>query len=380
MLSPSSSPSLGRLSGIFVSIMLGPCLIAISFFILYSMEYDINLAKLCKQAPQFSAATLVPNAETFSLVALTGTITIEKDLETDSPLVAKKYLAAASTTEVYAWEEHQKAQTASSEGRPPAMYLARWTTTPQQTHTFEKPDGHTNPEMHQSLHTWLQPEFLLGAYHAQTTDVQLPALQTLRLTNAVVGVKSPQIITERHLYETAKDTRTPHIGALRKSFSVLDVNGMNATLFCKVQGNQATAADLQPLVSFETSETLHRLFLCTPAEAIKKLSNEYNTETNLKNFLAWFLLVAGFLCLLAPLSAMVQGIFLLSGFIDFVVGFVSLTSGTAVFVITKLFVKVLTAPLLSVGLIAAMICGAWILFRRSKKNNPVQIVSEDEED
>lgn len=363
----SFTGSFSRLSGIFLGVLLGPCLIAVSFFIMYNMEFDINLAALCKQAPRFSASTIDAHAEQFPLVALTGTLIVEKNLETDSQLIPKPYLAAACTTEVYAWEEHQKTQGANAEEKPPATYFAHWTTTPGQTHTFENPEGHTNPEIHQALETWVQPEFLIGAYRTQTADVQLPPLKVLHLNSQVIRLNNVEKITEKHLYATEKDHHTPHIGAYRKSFSVLDVTGAQATLFCTVQGGKTTTAALHTLVPFETTETMQRLFLCSPDEAIKQLAREYSTERNLKNLLAWILLVAGFICLLGPLCAFTQGIFLISSLIDFLVGFISLVCATLVFVLAKIFVKIITAPLVSISLIAALMYVAWIIFKRTKK-------------
>jgi len=363
-----------RLLGILVSLLLSPCMIAASFFVLYTMEYDINLATLCAKAPQFSAETLNVEAEKHPLVALTGIINIEKDLITNTPLTPKPYLAAASTVEVYAWEEHKTTQATSEQERPAPLYLARWTTTPQQTETFERPEAHENPEMHQSVLTWLQPTFLIGAYRATTANVQLPPLESLKLSDQTLTLPNGSAWAKEHFYTTAKAVRIPQIGDLRQSFAVLNAHNQAATLFCQVKDGQAQPAELQPLVSFETSQTLQRLFLCSPTKALATLAKEYNTETRIKNITAWLLLLFGFLLLLSPIFAVTQGLFVFAGLVEGFLVLSSMLGASIVFISAKIFVKILVNPLLGCAVVFCAGYIAWKFFRRVRKQGHGEIV------
>ncbi len=344
--------------------------VGVGFFMLYTVEYEVNTAQLCRQAPRFSASSINPEAQRYPLIALSGTIVIEKKLTCEAPLIPKPYLACAVKTEVYAWEEHQKPQLASNEERQPPLYLAHWTTTPQQTNTFEIPEGHENPEIHQAFQTWIQPSFKLGAYEVKTMNLQLPGLHKLKLTEETIEKHTPEAVTNAHVYESVRAVHTPTIGAKRRAFSVLDVDGMQATLFCKVHGNQTMEAEVSKIVSFETPETIERLCLGSYEEVVQQLSVEYKNEQRIKNLGAWFLLFIGFSILFAPLAAFAVGTTTATWFRQKATFTTGAIGATAVFCIAKILTTVLINPVPALGLMATVVyLGVRSLTRTPLKNN-----------
>ena len=354
--------------GIFFAMLMGPVCIISGLLILRSIESQINYTNIVKKAPQFSAEKLNPDAANAPLVALTGTLNIANPLTTETPLIEAPYLFCKATTEVFAWNEEKKETNTTSK----LSYTQNWTSAPTPSTSFEEPVGHENPQMHTAFMAWQQPSFTIGAYTAHTSNLQLPEPTQLRLTSKTITVKSPNFLSQQYLYTPKKpgtSAQAPQIGDLRTNFCVIDGNKKQVTIFGRVQGAAIDAANMQDVLTSETNETFFRLFFCSRQEAIKQLDAEYKSGIFFRNLISWFLLCLGFLLILTPIMAITNGIPILSGLINFMAIFFATTCASALFILAKIFIKIITAPLTGIACTTLLLWFAWLLLKKNNDKN-----------
>jgi hypothetical protein len=355
---------LSNIMSSFVGVLVGIVLFALAFPVLWMNEGRTNMATVAQSSVALDGASLSDWAEG-KQVAVSGTLASNETLGDAPYLRAGAYVQLHRNVEMYAWVENKSTETqkeigGSSTTKTTYTYEKRWTASPEDSSSFEYPQGHTNPAMAIKSKTAVVTSARVGAYTINPAEIEMPSETEIGLSSANVVEDDRYRLAGDYLFTGKGSVDTPQLGDLRISYSGVPAN-TPAIVFGKQQGGA-----LVPFVT-RKNDRLYRMFLNTDrAGAIKQMNTEYQ-------IMGWILRLVGFLMMwiglslcLGPISTLLDVLPFLGSASRFVVGLATLVVALVLSTITIL-VAVLAHNLVALIVVLALLIGGVMLWSRVRR-------------
>lgn len=290
---------LSRLGGSLGTALLGIVFFFGSFVVLYLNEGTVNEATLAKDAAAISAEK--PDAgQVGKFVAASGLLVSQGQLG-DAYLGAGNYLILVRKAEMFAWEEHKEStteiQTGGSEKTITTYsYERAWTSSPDDSSSFHRSEGHRNPPMWVKSETYRVEQASVGALALQMDKVSLPGTRPLALAN--LKTQGGQISGD-HLYLAPSRPEEPRVGDVRVSYAALTPGG-NYTVLGKLE----SVSSIGP-AKLDDRE-MYRVFKGSKEDALKTLQTEYTLWIWGFRLLGFLLCWGGLRMMMSPLNTLLD--------------------------------------------------------------------------
>ncbi|MGB0563290.1 MAG: TMEM43 family protein [Spirulinaceae cyanobacterium] len=352
---------LGRIGQSFVGVLLGLLLFFAAFMVLYLNEGRTDFGKVAQSAVEVSLDGAAANAQG-ELVSATGAVTTSETLGDDEFLTPDTYLAFWREVEMYAWEERTESETARNTGGSETtettyIYRQVWTSSPEDSSSFEVSEGHENPELLIADQYGAATQMQIGAYQLLGDRLTLPQPdEPLDLTPESIEVSEEVTLEAAYLFQGVGTLEEPEIGDLRIQYYALP-SGTELTVFGRLMDGV-----IRPHLT-RRQDTFYRALVGTRAEAIAQLKGEYKTALWIFRVVGFFMLWIGLMLISGPLAVFLD-------FLPFVGDIFRSVSGVASFFAAFLIwsVTVMISILLHniVAMIAAgvAILGVWFGVKR----------------
>jgi hypothetical protein len=230
---------LGNIMNSFVGLLFGIILFIVAFPVLWFNEGRTNMATVAKASVLVDGASV--NRETEGKqVAVTGTLTSDQRLGDPPYLAAGNYIQLNREVEMYAWVEHKSTETRKETGGSSTTtttytYDKQWTSSPQDSDTFEHPQGHMNPSPTVKGTSAVVASARVGAYTINPNDISLPSGQDISLNSENVVVERKHTLAENTIFLGKGSFDAPQLGDIRISYNGVPAN-TQAIVFGKQQG------------------------------------------------------------------------------------------------------------------------------------------------
>ncbi|NJN71445.1 MAG: hypothetical protein HC799_00800 [Limnothrix sp. RL_2_0] len=357
-----------RLRNSIMGIFLGLLLFLASFGVLYWNEGRVDLSRVAKTSVEV-AATGVPSADSGEFVSVTGNLDSPDTLGDRPFLVEGEYVALRRISEMYAWAERSSTETQKNTGGSETKtttytYEKTWTERPDNSSSFQKPQGHTNPTKSIESDEFQVAKATVGDYQLDMPKIGLPGLDKLSLTptNVLPEYKSQQM--GEYIFIGKGSIATPEIGDLRISYRALG-QGVEATAFGALGAQQLSPYQARKKISF------YRLFTGTREQAIASLASEHKIMT-------WGLRAGGFVMMWIGLNLVIEPLGVLLDFFPFIGNLARTASGFATFIIAAVLssVTIVISIILHNPIMLFLAAGlsGFIIYRltKGKKSKPVE--------
>ena len=350
----------------FVGVLFGIILFLVAFPVLWFNEGRTNMATVAQSSVLVDGTSV--NAQTEGKqVAVAGTLASNEQLGDPPYLAEGAYVQLNRNVEMFAWVEHKSTDTrkdvgGSSTTTTTYTYEKQWTSSPDDSDTFEHPQGHTNPPLPVQSTTIVVSSASVGAYAINPADITLPSGQDIRLNPEMVTTNKNRRLVGNYILLGAGSFDTPQLGDIRISYNGVPAN-TRAIAFGKQQG-----ATLIPYLTAK-NDRLYRVFLNTDrAGAIQEMSTEYKV-------IGWVLRLVGFLmmwiglCLcFGPITTFLDVLPFLGSAGRFMVGLVTLPVALVLSIIT-IVISILAHNILALIVVLGLLIGGVMLWSKVQKRN-----------
>ena len=348
----------------FVGVLFGIILFLVAFPVLWFNEGRTNMATVAQSSVLVDGTSV--NAQTEGKqVAVAGTLASNEQLGDPPYLAEGAYVQLNRNVEMFAWVEHKSTDTrkdvgGSSTTTTTYTYEKQWTSSPDDSDTFEHPQGHTNPPLPVQSTTIVVSSASVGAYAINPADITLPSGQDIRLNSEMVTTNKNRRLVGNYILLGAGSSDTPQLGDIRISYNGVPAN-TRAIAFGKQQG-----ATLIPYLTAK-NDRLYRVFLNTDrAGAIQEMNTEYTV-------IGWVLRLVGFLmmwiglCLcFGPITTFLDVLPFLGSAGRFVVGLVAFPVALVLSIIT-IVISILAHNILALIVVLGLLIGGVMLWSRVRK-------------
>ena len=365
-----------RIMGAIVGVPIGILLILGACILLYWNEGRVDFSKIASKSIAIPASQINPTYNG-KFVSITGNVTANQQLGDGAYLKPGPYVAVQRTVEEYSWAEQQHSQSnnhvgGSSTTTTTYTYTAQWSSSPQDSSTFNNPQGHQNPPMPISGTTLEANSGKIGAYQFDPQTIKLPPLQPLSLNASIINLgnattptgapsaatnasnktistaydtnsSTPQsqsanmnplshltLASAQYIYGGSGSLSTPKIGDIRISYQALE-NGTTVTAFGQLSDGSLGA------YTDSSNHTLYSLLLGDRQTAIATLHTQYITAIWIFRGVGIAMIWFGLMMLFAPLDAVLDFIPIageIGGVLSFIISFpIALILGGSVILI-----------------------------------------------
>jgi hypothetical protein len=322
-------------------------------------------------------ADSVDAANDGKLVHVSGPVTADSGLADPDFGIAAQGLRLSRSVEMYQWKEESKSETTKKLGGGEETvttysYSKVWDDSQIDSSDFKKPDGHQNPSMAIHSRTFQIPQGKLVAFDLDTPvldriegdkDYSLSADQSAAIKAAYTGTK-PLSIVDGKIY-LGNDNTTPALGDYRIGYELAPLGVVSIVARqagSRFEPYQTQAGDA--LLMVDTGNV--------PAE--KMFADAVSANT----LITWLLRGAGLLLLTIGFALFLSPIGVILDVIPFLGSMARMGTGIIAFVLAILVGTTTIAiawfwyrPLLAVGILAAGLIAAVIVYRIGRSRKPV---------
>ena len=321
-------------------------------------------------------ADSVDAANDGKLVHVSGPVTADSGLADPDFGIAAQGLRLSRSVEMYQWKEESKSETTKKLGGGEETvttysYSKVWDDSQIDSSDFKKPDGHQNPSMAIHSRTFQIPQGKLVAFDLDTPvldriegdkDYSLSADQSAAIKAAYTGTK-PLSIVDGKIY-LGNDNTTPALGDYRIGYELAPLGVVSIVARqagSRFEPYQTQAGDA--LLMVDTGNV--------PAE--KMFADAVSANT----LITWLLRGAGLLLLTIGFALFLSPIGVILDVIPFLGSMARMGTGIIAFVLAILVGTTTIAiawfwyrPLLAVGILAAGVIAAVIVYRIGRSRKP----------
>lgn len=321
-------------------------------------------------------ADSVEAANDGKLVHVSGPVTADSGLSDPEFGIAAQGLRLSRSVEMYLWKEESKSETTKKLGGGEETvttysYSKVWDDSQIDSSDFKKPDGHQNPPMAIHSRTFQIPEGKLIAFDLDTPvldriegdkDYSLSADQSAAIKAAYTGTK-PLSIVDGKIY-LGNDNTTPALGDYRIGYELAPLGVVSIVARqagSRFEPYQTQAGDA--LLMVDTGNV--------PAE--KMFADAVSANT----LITWLLRGAGLLLLTIGFALFLSPIGVILDVIPFLGSTARMGTGIIAFVLAILVGTTTIAiawfwyrPLLAIGILAAGVIAAVIVYRIGRSRKP----------
>jgi hypothetical protein len=323
-----------------------------------------------------AGADSVDAANDGKLVHVSGPVTADSGLSDPDFGIAAQGLRLSRSAEMYQWKEESKSETTKKLGGGEETvttysYSKVWDDSQIDSSDFKKPDGHQNPSMAIHSRTFQIPEGKLVAFDLDTPvldriegdkNFSLTADQSAAIKAAYTGTK-PLSIVDGKIY-LGNDNTTPALGDYRIGYELAPLGVVSIVARqagSRFESYQTQAGDA--LLMVDTGNV--------PAE--KMFADAVSANT----LITWLLRGAGLLLLTIGFALFLSPIGVILDVIPFLGSLARLGTGIIAFVLAILVGTTTIAiawfwyrPLLAIGILAAGVIAAVIVYRIGRARKP----------
>jgi hypothetical protein len=355
---------LGNIMNSFVGVLFGIILFVVAFPVLWFNEGRTNMATVAKSSVLVDAASVNPQTEG-QQVAVAGTLASGERLGDPPYLAAGPYIQLDRQVEMFAWVEHKETDTRKETGGSSTTtttytYDQQWTSSPEDSQSFEHPQGHSNPPLPVRSATLTVSSANIGAYTINPATISLPSAQAINLNSEIVTTSGNARLADNAIMLGKGSSDTPRLGDVRISYSGVPAN-TQAVAFGKQQG-----ATLVPYLTRQ-NDRLYRVFVNTDREgAIQQMGTEYAV-------IGWVLRLVGFLLMwiglglcFGPITAFLDVLPFLGSAGRFVISMAALPVALVLSVIT-IVISILAHNILALIVLLGLLVGGVMLWSKMQK-------------
>jgi hypothetical protein len=352
---------LGNIMNSFVGVLFGIVLFVVAFPVLWFNEGRTNMATVAKASVLVDSASVNQQTEG-KQVAVTGTLASDERLGDTPYLAAGPYIQLTRNVEMFAWVEHKETDTRKETGGSSTTtttytYDKQWTSSPEDSQSFEHIEGHSNPPLPVQSATMAVSSAHIGAYTIDPADITLPSSHDINLNSEIVTTSGNGRLVGNYIMLGKGSSSTPQLGDIRISYSGVSAN-TQAVAFGKQQGSA-----LVPYLTAK-NDRLYRVFLNTNREgAIQEMGTEYVV-------IGWILRLVGFLLMwiglglcFGPITAFLDVLPFLGSAGRFVIGMAALPVALVLSLITIL-ISIVAHSLLALIVVLGLLIGGVLLWSK----------------
>jgi hypothetical protein len=354
---------LGNIMNSFVGVLIGIILFVVAFPVLWFNEGRTNMATVAKSSVSVNGASVDQSAEG-KQVAVAGTLASDQLLGDTPYFQPGAYIQLNRNAEMYAWVEKKESETkkevgGSSTTKTTYTYEKQWTSSPENSNSFEVSAGHTNPSMAVKSDTFVVSSAKVGVYSIDPAEISLPSAAEIKLNADNTAGADNQKLAGTYLFMGTGSIDNPQLGDIRISYRGVPA-GINVTAFGKQQGSA-----LVPYVT-RNNDRLYRVFQTDREGAIAQMNTEYQV-------IGWILRLVGFLLMwiglsmcFGPINAVLDVLPFLGSASRFLIGIVALPIALVLSIIT-IVISVLAHNILALIVVLGLIVGGVMLWSRVQK-------------
>jgi hypothetical protein len=280
--------------GVLAGALFGVLMLIGSVVMLWVNEGRADLSKIAQDAIVVTQGTAPAEAQG-QLVAITGRLEIgEAAFDADFG-VRGDYVELNRKVEMYAWDESQDDDKYS--------YDTEWTTSPENSSSFEYAAGHENPPMPYRAATFYAQAARVSGYSFDPSRAHLTSAESVR-PDGELRLPQSAYVTGEYIYigyygpYTA--TNQTQVGDVRISYSAVQA-GRTVSLYGLLQGDQ-----VEPFV--QGNGKLYGVWAGSHDEALASMHQEYV-------ILGWALRIGGFFLMWFGLNLLISPLTNLLGLI-----------------------------------------------------------------
>jgi hypothetical protein len=358
-----------RIMNSVMGVLIGILLFFFSFVVLWKTEGRTNYAKIAGKSIPLNIQSIDQNGQE-KLVSATGPMETPDSVGDPEYLKAGNYLMLQRKVEMYAWHEKSESKTKKNTGGSETTtttytYEKEWTSMPENSAEFKKPEGHSNPTLNIPEKEFYANTANLGAYSLDLQNMRLPGAQKIEIGIDALSAGLPKEfkLTQGYLFKGTGSLSEPEVGDLRISFGAIP-SGKKATVFGKLIGSA-----IEPyLIKGETK--FYRAMYGTRDEAIAQLKTEYKVAGWVGRIIGFLMMWIGMLLLLGPISTVLDVLPFLGSASRFVVGLLTFPIALVLSIIT-IVISMIAHNLIALIIVLAVIGGGvFLLLKRKKKTSP----------
>jgi hypothetical protein len=355
---------LSNIMNSFFGVLFGIVLFVVAFPVLWFNEGRTNMASVAKASVLVDGASV--NAQTEGkLVAVDGRLTSDEQLGDTPYLAAGPYIQLNRNVEMFAWVENKSTDTRKDVGGGSTTtttytYEKQWTSSPEDSQSFEHPEGHTNPALPVRSTSLVVSSAQVGAYTINPADISLPSDQDVNLNSEIVTTGGNRRLVGNYIMLGRGSSDTPQLGDVRISYSGVAAN-TQAIAFGKQQG--------AALVAYRNANNvrLYRVFANTDrAGAIQQMNTEYVVMGWILRLVGFLLMWIGLSLCFAPITAFLDVLPFLGSAGRFVIGLVSLPVALTLSIIT-IVISILAHNILALIVVLGLLIGGIVLWSKLQK-------------
>lgn len=358
-----------RISDSIKGVLIGFLMFVISFGVLYWNEGRVDISKIAKTAVEIESISQASPEIDKQLVSTTGILKSDEKIG-DTYLKEGDYIAITRNVEMYSWKEEKHEKSTKNMGGSETIettytYEKYWTSNPENSSNFKKPEGHSNPQMTLNSNSLNVKNAKLGIYDVDMNQVSLPQYRNIQLNNSnIILNDNLELVNDQYLFKGSGSISNPEIGDVRVSYSVIHNPIDTVTIFGKLD---LTNKKISPFYGEENTE-LYRIFEGTRDSAISTMKTEHTIFTWILRAVGFLLMWFGLAALFGPISVFLDvlpifgaigrvGIGLITFVVSFILSIITILISMIVHNIIALVVVVL-------GIILGII---WYLKNKRKK-------------
>ncbi|MBI5805839.1 TMEM43 family protein [candidate division TA06 bacterium] len=357
-----------RIMNSFMGVLIGILLFFFSFVVLWKTEGRTNYAKIAGKAVALSTQSVDQNGQD-QLVSATGALETPDSVGDPEFLRPGSYIMLQRTVEMYAWRERSSSKSEKKMGGSETTtttytYEKEWTSNPENSAEFKKPEGHANPGLDIAEKEFYASQAKLGAYELDIQNMQLPDAPKLEIGQNDLSPEMPDSfkLSQGYLFKGKGTLSEPEVGDIRLSFGAI-ASGKKVTVFGKLIGGA-----IEPyMIKGETK--FYRAMAGTRDEAIAQLKAEYKMTGWIGRIIGFLMMWIGMLMLLGPLHTVLDVLPFLGTASRFVVGLMTFPIALVLSLVT-IIVSMIAHNIIALVIVLALVAGG-ILFLMRKKKQPV---------
>jgi len=357
-----------RIMNSFMGVLIGILLFFFSFVVLWKTEGRTNYAKIAGKAVALSTQSVDQNGQD-KLVSATGPLETPDSVGDPEFIRPGNYIMLQRTVEMYAWRERSSSKSKKNMGGSETTtttytYEKEWTSNPENSAEFKKPEGHGNPGLNVVEKEFYAAHANLGAYEMDVQNMQLPDAPKLEIgqndlsSNLTAGFN----LVQGYLFKGMGTLSEPEVGDVRVSFGAI-LSGRKMTIFGKLIGSA-----IEPYM-IKGDTKFYRAIPGTRDEAIAQLKAEYKMTGWIGRIIGFLMMWIGMLMLLGPISTIMDVLPFLGSASRFVVGLMTFPIALVLSLVT-IIVSMIAHNVIALIIVLAVVAG-FILFLMRKKKQPV---------
>jgi hypothetical protein len=354
-----------RIMNSVMGALIGVLLFFFAFVVLWKTEGRTNYAKIAGKAVALSTQNVDQNGQD-QLVSATGLLETPDSVGDPDFIRPGNYLMLQRTVEMYAWRERSSSKSKKNLGGSETTtttytYEKEWTSNPDNSAEFKKPEGHANPGLDVEEKEFYAGHANLGAYALDLQNMQLPDAQKLDIgqNDLSSNLADSFKLAQGYLFKGKGTLSEPQVGDVRLSFGAL-TSGKKVTIFGKLIGSA-----IEPyLIKGETR--FYRAISGTRDEAIAKLKQEYKVAGWMGRIIGFLMMWLGLFLLSGPLHNVLDVLPFLGTASRFVAGLITFPVALVLSIIT-IIISLIAHNVIALVVVLAAIAGLLFYLKQRKK-------------